>query len=123
MSVSVYQQRYPSMPRPVVDIGPGRAKLWSRAAVRSWAASADLRSPQAIARAELGQLKLVGQALAQANFRSVYSLARQHALGGGRKPREVARTRRAAYQLAFDQAFQSDTAFRVEMPDGWLEEA
>jgi len=122
-SVSVYQRRYPSMPRPVVDLGPGRTKLWSRAAVSFWAASADLRSPQAIASAELKQLKLVGELLAQAHFRSTYSLARQHALGGGRKPREVARSRRAAYQMALDQALQSDPAFKVEMPGGWFDEA
>ena len=122
-SVSVYQRRYPSMPRPVVDLGPGRTKLWSRAAVTSWAVSADLRSPQVIASAELKQLRLVGEPLAQAQFRSTYSLARQHALGGGRKPREVERSRRAAYQMAVDQALQSDPAFRAEVPDGWLSEA
>ena len=121
-SVSVYQRRYPSMPKPVVDLGRGRTKLWSRTAVTSWAASADLRSPQAIASTELKQLKLVGGPLAQAHFRSTYSLARQHALGGGRKPREVARSRRAAYQMALDQALQSDPAFRAEMPDGWFGE-
>jgi glutathione-regulated potassium-efflux system ancillary protein KefG len=122
-SVSVYQRRYPSMPRPVVDLGPGRTKLWSKTAVTSWATSGDLRSPQAIASAELKQLKLVGGALAQAYFRSTYTMARQHALGGGRKPREVARSRKAAYQMALDQAIQSDPAFRVEMPAGWLDEA
>src|SRR5262245_27529041 len=40
-SVSVYQRRYPAMPRPMVDLGRGRAKLWSRQAVTSWAVSAD----------------------------------------------------------------------------------
>ena len=122
-SVSVYQRRYPSMPQPVVDLGPGRTKLWARAAVTSWAASADLRSPQAIASAELKQLRFLGRPLAQAQFRSTYSLARQHALGGGRKPREVARSRRAAYQMALDQALESDPAFRAEMPEGWFGEA
>ena len=119
-SVSVYQRRYPSMPRPVVDLGRGRTKLWSRTVVTSWAASADLRSPQAIVGAELGQLKLIGPPLAQSIFRSAYSQARQHALGGGRKPREIARSRRAAYQVALGQVLQSHPAFRVEMPDGWL---
>jgi glutathione-regulated potassium-efflux system ancillary protein KefG len=122
-SVSVYQRRYPGMPRPVVDLGRGRTKLWSRTAVTSWAASADLRSPQVIARAELAQLKLVGGPLAQGHFRSAYSQARQHALGGGRKPREVDRSRRAAYQIALGQALQSDPTFCVEMPGGWLDEA
>lgn len=122
-SVSVYQRRYPTMPRPVVDLGRSRTKLWSKAAVTSWAASADLRSPQAVVSAELRQLKLVGRPIAQAHFRSAYGMARQHALGGGRKPREVARSRRAAYQMALDEALRSDPAFGVEMPDGWLDEA
>jgi glutathione-regulated potassium-efflux system ancillary protein KefG len=121
-SVSVYQRRYPSMPPPVVDLGRGRTKLWSRAAVTSWTASADLRSPQAIASAELRQLKLIGRPIAQGHFRSAYSMARQHALGGGRKPREVARSRRAAYQMALDEALRSDPSFQVQMPDAWLDE-
>ena len=36
-SVSTYQRRYPDMPRPVVDLGRGRPKLWSRVAVVRWA--------------------------------------------------------------------------------------
>jgi len=36
-SVSVYQRRYPDMPRPVMDLGPGRPLLWSRSALISWA--------------------------------------------------------------------------------------
>jgi len=35
-TVSVYQRRYPKMPRPVVDLGSGRAKLWLRAEILSW---------------------------------------------------------------------------------------
>ena len=35
-SVSLYQRRYPLMPRPVVDLGRGRPRLWSRAAIESW---------------------------------------------------------------------------------------
>lgn len=118
-----------SPPGPTKDVGATfpntrcRTKLWSRAAVASWAASADLRSPQEIASAELKQLRLVGAPLAQGHFRSTFSLARQHALGGGRKPREVARSRKAAYQVALDQASKADPAFRVEMPDGWFDEA
>lgn len=37
-SVSLYQRRYSSMPRPVVDLGSGRPRLWSRAAIESWIA-------------------------------------------------------------------------------------
>ena len=35
-SVSTYQKRYPDMPRPVLDLGPGRPKLWLRPHVRHW---------------------------------------------------------------------------------------
>jgi hypothetical protein len=121
-SVSVYQRRYPTMPRPVIDLGRGRTKLWSKTALRSWARSADLRSPQEIATAELAQLAPQGEPLAQSVFRSSYTQARQHALGGGRKPREVGRSRRAAFQIASDQALQIDPAFRVVAPEGWLDE-
>ncbi len=37
-SVSVYQKRYPDMPKPVVDMGRGRCKLWLRAEVVQWQA-------------------------------------------------------------------------------------
>jgi hypothetical protein len=36
-SVSTYQRRYPDMPRPILDLGPGRPKLWLRPHVRAWA--------------------------------------------------------------------------------------
>lgn len=35
-SVSAYQRRYPAMPRPVVDLGQGRCKLWLRSEIESW---------------------------------------------------------------------------------------
>lgn len=35
-TVSVYQRRYPSMPRPVVDLGAGRTKLWLRTEIEAW---------------------------------------------------------------------------------------
>lgn len=35
-SVYLYQRRYPDMPRPVVDRGPRRAKLWLRSEVEVW---------------------------------------------------------------------------------------
>lgn len=37
-SVSLYQRRYPDMPRPVVDLGPNRSKLWLRSEIKAWAA-------------------------------------------------------------------------------------
>ncbi len=35
-SVSTYQRRYPDMPRPVVDLGPGRPMLWLRPEIERW---------------------------------------------------------------------------------------
>lgn len=42
-SISTYQRRYLDMPRPVLDLGPGRPKLWVRPDVLAWAAR---RRPQ-----------------------------------------------------------------------------
>ena len=42
-SVSTYQHRYSGMPRPVVDLGEGRCKMWLRSEIEVWAASR--RSP------------------------------------------------------------------------------
>jgi len=36
-AVSEYQRRYPDMPRPVVDLGVGKPRLWSRKAIIVWA--------------------------------------------------------------------------------------
>lgn len=38
-SVYVYLARYPDMPRPVLDRGPRRAKLWLRSEIESWSDS------------------------------------------------------------------------------------
>ena len=35
-TVSAYQRRYPAMPRPVVDLGQGRCKLWLRSEMELW---------------------------------------------------------------------------------------
>lgn len=35
-TVSAYQRRYPAMPRPVVDLGQGRCKLWLRTEIERW---------------------------------------------------------------------------------------
>lgn len=37
-SVSTYQRRYTTMPKPVLDLGRGRPKLWLRPEVEKWAA-------------------------------------------------------------------------------------
>ena len=36
-TVSSYQKRYPDMPRPIVDLGPGRPRLWVRQDIEAWA--------------------------------------------------------------------------------------
>jgi hypothetical protein len=36
-SVAAYLHRYGDMPRPVLDLGSGRPRLWSRVAVLHWA--------------------------------------------------------------------------------------
>jgi len=46
-SVSLYQRRYPDMPRPVVDLGRGRPRLWLRPAVQAWASSRRSRNSSA----------------------------------------------------------------------------
>jgi predicted DNA-binding transcriptional regulator AlpA len=36
-TVSSYLQRYPDMPRPVIDLGPRQARLWLRQDIEAWA--------------------------------------------------------------------------------------
>jgi len=36
-TVFQYQRRYDDMPRPVVDLGEGRVKLWLRPQIQRWA--------------------------------------------------------------------------------------
>lgn len=43
-TVSEYQSRYDDMPRPVVDLGGGRSKLWLRPEVERWAGHHEQRS-------------------------------------------------------------------------------
>ena len=38
-TVSLYQRRYPEMPRPVVDLGRGRCKMWLKPEIRLWDAT------------------------------------------------------------------------------------
>lgn len=41
-----YLRRYDDMPRPVVDFGPGRVKLWLRPQIERWAKKR--RSPSVV---------------------------------------------------------------------------
>ena len=43
-TVSEYQARYDDMPRPVVDLGGGRSKLWLRPELERWEAHHHQRS-------------------------------------------------------------------------------
>jgi predicted DNA-binding transcriptional regulator AlpA len=36
-SVSTYQRRYADMPRPIVNLGQGRCRLWLRSEIEKWA--------------------------------------------------------------------------------------
>jgi glutathione-regulated potassium-efflux system ancillary protein KefG len=36
-TISAYQRRYPDMPRPVVNLGPKRTRLWLRSEIEAWA--------------------------------------------------------------------------------------
>ena len=36
-TVSLYQKRYADMPRPVVNMGNGRCRLWLDSEIRKWA--------------------------------------------------------------------------------------
>ena len=36
-TVSLYQRRYADMPRPVVNLGRGRCKMWLRSEIAAWA--------------------------------------------------------------------------------------
>jgi predicted DNA-binding transcriptional regulator AlpA len=38
-TVSAYQRRYPTMPRPVVDLGQGRCKPWLKSEIEVWQAT------------------------------------------------------------------------------------
>lgn len=40
-TVSSYQRRYPDMPRPVIDLGQGRCKLWLRTEIEAWRTDRD----------------------------------------------------------------------------------
>ena len=40
-TVSQYQRRYSDMPKPAVDLGAGRVKLWLRSEMTQWAAKLD----------------------------------------------------------------------------------
>lgn len=34
---AVFQKRYQDMPKPLIDLGPGRPRLWLRPGIGNWA--------------------------------------------------------------------------------------
>jgi len=42
-TVSQYQKRYSNMPRPIIDMGQGRCKLWLRSEIAAWDESRPVR--------------------------------------------------------------------------------
>jgi len=44
-TVSLYQRRYTHMPRPVIDLGQGRCKLWLRSDLEQWRSNREIREP------------------------------------------------------------------------------
>ena len=40
-TVSLYQKRYPDMPRPAIDLGQGRCKMWVRGEIEDWRSTRD----------------------------------------------------------------------------------
>ena len=53
-SVATYQRRYPAMPRPVVERGNGRTRLWLRSAIEQWARETGRTSAQPSGRKPAG---------------------------------------------------------------------
>jgi len=45
-SVSTYQHRYDDMPKPVLDLGRGRPRLWRRSQVLNWMRNTRRRGAQ-----------------------------------------------------------------------------
>lgn len=45
-SVTTYLRRYPEMPRPVVDLGRGRSRLFLKSEIEAWADQRRVRTRQ-----------------------------------------------------------------------------
>ena len=43
-TVSQYQRRYADMPRPIIDLGRGRCKLWLRSEMVEWRSYREVRA-------------------------------------------------------------------------------
>jgi hypothetical protein len=112
-SVSAYQRRYPRMPRPVVDLGRGRPRLWSRRAIEEWA---QREGPRVIAKFIADTIAKVPRGpagSAQNRYRGVLQIAMEAALG----PRtDGPRTVGEAHWEALAAARQVDPLFDRPAP-------
>ena len=112
-SVSAYQRRYRHMPRPVVDLGRGRPRLWSRRAIEEWARS---ESPRVVAKFIADTIASVPRGpagSAQNRYRGILQIALEAALG----PRtDGPRTVGEAHQEALEAARQVDPRFDCQAP-------
>ena len=112
-SVSAYQRRYPRMPRPVVDLGRGRPRLWSRRTVEEWARS---EGPRVVAQFIADTIASVPRGpagSAQNRYRGVLQIALEAALG----PRtDGPRTVGEAHREALEAARQVDPRFDCQAP-------
>lgn len=112
-SVSAYQRRYARMPRPVVDLGRGRPRLWSRRAIEEWARS---EGPRVVAKFITDTIANVPRGpagSAQNRYRGVLQIALEAALG----PRtDGPRTVGEAHRQAVEAARQVDPRFDWPAP-------
>jgi glutathione-regulated potassium-efflux system ancillary protein KefG len=113
-SVSVYQRRYPDMPRPVVDLGRGRPQLWSRRAVEAWHSTSSPGGASAKVAEELAALPNADRGGPMSHYRAVYQMVRRSALGPN--PEGLPRSKEYAEQQALEAARLIDPTFVTPKP-------
>lgn len=113
-SVSVYQRRYANMPRPVVDLGPGRPRLWSRKAIELWGQTSSPGVASATVAEELAPLPQADRGGPMSHYRAVYQMVRRAALGPN--PEGLPQTREFAHGHALEAAQQIDPTFVLPPP-------
>jgi hypothetical protein len=85
-SVHTYLRRYADMPRPVIDLGPGRPRLWLRPQIEAWLVVRGSAPPVDGAVASMG-----AQAVASMGAQAVASMGAQAVASIGAPVVEVAR--------------------------------
>ncbi len=53
-SVSLYQRRYPDMPKPVINLGPNRPMLWLRTEIEAWVSERIIKRSEQVRRSAKG---------------------------------------------------------------------